>query len=39
VEPGNLLTALQMWKDADAGDPGLMSRLEPILSSRTPVGG
>ena len=39
VEPSNLLTALQMWKDADAGDPGLMSRLEPILSSRTPVGG
>jgi len=38
VEPGNLLTALQMWKAADAGDPGLMSRLEPILTSRTPVG-
>jgi hypothetical protein len=39
VEPSNLLTALQIWKAADAGDPGLMSRLEPILSSRTPVDG
>jgi hypothetical protein len=39
VEPGNLLTALQIWKAADEGVPGLMSRLEPILSSRTPVGG
>lgn len=39
VEPGNLLTALQMWKADDEGDPELMSRLEPILSSRTPVCG
>ncbi len=37
VEPSNLLAALQMWKDADPADSGLMERLEPILTSRTPV--
>lgn len=34
VQPTNLATALQVWKDADADDPTLINRIEAILPGR-----
>jgi len=36
IEPDNLLTALQVWKDGDPNDPGLMDRVEAILRGQAP---
>ncbi len=36
VEPANLGAALQVWKDGDPNDPGLMDRVEAILRGQAP---
>lgn len=34
VEPANLLAALQVWKDADTDNTGLLDHIEPMLRGR-----
>lgn len=31
IDPGNLFTAIQVWKDADPNDPRLLDRIESVL--------
>ncbi len=38
VEPENLATALQTWKDSDPKDPELMDRLESVLRGQSAAG-
>ncbi len=36
IEPADLLAALQVWKDGDVNDPGLIDRIELILRGQQP---